>query len=137
VARWGSFVVYSMMLDLLCATNRVTVSYEPNPANGRGGPRPGAARRGGSSGGRSPREGVENLAYRSGSSKENPAERGVFSAAERRSEEGQHAEVGFAALEKRILGRDVTPAGIGAKLTAHAYGRLRQSPLGSAAGADG
>ena len=32
-ARWGSFSVYGVKLHLLCATNRVPVSYELTPAN--------------------------------------------------------------------------------------------------------
>ena len=31
--RWGSFSVYGVKLHLLCATNRVPVSYELTPAN--------------------------------------------------------------------------------------------------------
>jgi hypothetical protein len=31
--RWGSFAVYGVKLHLLCATNRVPVSYELTPAN--------------------------------------------------------------------------------------------------------
>jgi hypothetical protein len=31
--RWGSFSVYGVKLHLLCATNRVPLSYELTPAN--------------------------------------------------------------------------------------------------------
>jgi hypothetical protein len=31
-AKWGSFAVYGVKLHLLCATNRVPVSYELTPA---------------------------------------------------------------------------------------------------------
>ncbi len=31
--RWGSFSVYGVKLHLLCATNRVAISYELTPAN--------------------------------------------------------------------------------------------------------
>ena len=31
--RWGSFSVYGLKLHLLCATNRVPISYELTPAN--------------------------------------------------------------------------------------------------------
>ena len=31
--RWGSFSVYGVKLHLLCATNRVLLSYEMTPAN--------------------------------------------------------------------------------------------------------
>jgi hypothetical protein len=31
--RWGTFSVYGMKLHLLCATNRVPISYELTPAN--------------------------------------------------------------------------------------------------------
>lgn len=31
--RWGSFCIYGVKLHLLCATNRVPISYELTPAN--------------------------------------------------------------------------------------------------------
>jgi hypothetical protein len=31
--RWGTFSVYGVKLHLLCATNRVPLSYELTPAN--------------------------------------------------------------------------------------------------------
>jgi hypothetical protein len=31
--RWGTFSVYGVKLHLLCATNRVPISYELTPAN--------------------------------------------------------------------------------------------------------
>ena len=31
--RWGSFSVYGVKLHLMCATNRVPISYELTPAN--------------------------------------------------------------------------------------------------------
>jgi hypothetical protein len=31
--RWGSFSVYGMKMHLICATNRVPISYEITPAN--------------------------------------------------------------------------------------------------------
>jgi hypothetical protein len=31
--RWGSFCVYGVKLHMLCATNRVPISYELTPAN--------------------------------------------------------------------------------------------------------
>jgi hypothetical protein len=31
--RWGSFSVYGVKLHLLCATNRIPLSYELTPAN--------------------------------------------------------------------------------------------------------
>ena len=46
--RWGSFSVYGVKLHLICATNRVPLSYELTPANIAGRlPDRGASRRGG------------------------------------------------------------------------------------------
>jgi len=143
-ARWGSFAVYGVKLHLLCATNRVPVSYELTPANvaevllvrellAEAGLEEGVARRL-----------LGDLAYRSGALKEELAGRGVLLAterAERRRGERQHVEVCFAALKRTFgLGETlaVTLVGlatrIAAKLTAHAYGcyvnRLLGRPQG-------
>ncbi len=144
-ARWGSFSVYGVKLHLLCATNRVPVSYELTAANvadvllvrellaetdlEEGG----VARRL-----------FGDLAYRSSRLKEELAEAGVLLAAERtdrRPTVRQQAEVCFAAL-KRTFGLDGTLATtlvglltrIAAKVAAYTYGlyvnRLLRRPQG-------
>ena len=129
-ARWGSFAVYGVKLHLLCATNRVPLSYELTAANaadvllvgellaGAGLDEHGVARRL-----------FGDLAYRSGALGEELAERGVLLAAERaerRPAIRQQAEVCFAAL-KRTFGMGETLATtlvglvtrIAAKMTAY------------------
>ncbi len=144
-ARWGSFSAYGVKLHLLCATNRVPVSYELTAANvadvllvrellaetdlEEGG----VARRL-----------FGDLAYRSSRLKEELAEAGVLLAAERtdrRPTVRQQAEVCFAAL-KRTFGLDGTLATtlvglltrIAAKVAAYTYGlyvnRLLRRPQG-------
>ncbi len=140
-ARWGSFAVYGVKLHLLCATNRVPISYELTAANaadvllvgellaGSGLEEDGVARRL-----------VGDLAYRSGALGEELAERGVLLAAERadrRPALRQQVEVCFAAL-KRTFGMGETLATtltglatrIAAKLTAYTYGLYINRHLG-------
>ena len=131
-ARWGTFSVYGVKLHLLCATNRVPLSYELTAANaaevrlveelldeaGLGG---GTARRL-----------LGDLAYRSSELRERLALRGVLLAAERadrRPATRQQVEVCFAAL-KGVFGIGGTLARtlvglatrIAAKLAAYTYG---------------
>ena len=141
-ARWGSFAVYGVKLHLLCATNRVPLSYELTAANaadvllvgellaGAGLDEHGVARRL-----------FGDLAYRSGALGEELAERGVLLAAERaerRPAIRQQAEVCFAAL-KRTFGMGETLATtlvglvtrIAAKMTAYyTYGLYIPRHLG-------
>jgi hypothetical protein len=140
-ARWGSFAVYGVKLHLLCATNRVPISYELTAANaadvllvgellaGSGLEEDGVARRL-----------VGDLAYRSGTLGEELAERGVLLAAERadrRPAIRQQVEVCFAAL-KRTFGMGETLATtltglvtrIAAKLSAYTYGLYINRHLG-------
>ncbi len=134
-ARWGSFAVCGVKLHLLlCATNRVPLSYELTAAYtadvllvrelllaGADLKEDGVARRL-----------VGDLAYRSGALGEELAERGVLLAverADRRPAIRQMAGVCFAAL-KRTFGMGETLATtltglvtrIAAKLTAYTYG---------------
>ena len=144
-ARWGSFAVYGVKLHLLCATNRVPLSYELTAAN--------AAEvllvrelleGAGLSGGGTARRLLGDLAYRSGKLKKELAASGVLLAterADRRPAVRQHVEVCFAAL-KRTFGLGATLAKtlvglatrIAAKVTAHTYGcyvnRLLGRPQG-------
>ena len=143
--RWGSFAVYGVKPHLLCATNRVPVSYELTSANtadvllvrellaGAGLDEDGVARRL-----------FGDLAYRSGELGEELAGRGILLAtekADRRPAVRQQVEVCFAAL-KRVFGMDGTLAKtltglatrIAAKVTAYTYGcyvnRLLGRPQG-------
>lgn len=122
-----------MKLHLLCATNRVPVSYELTAANvaevrlvgelvGQAGLAEDVARRL-----------LGDLAYRSGELEEGLARHGILLATERaelRAGERQHVEVCFATLKKRTFGLGRTLARtlvglatrIAAKMTAHAYG---------------
>lgn len=130
--RWGSSAVYGVKLYLLCATNRVPVSYELTAANvaevllvrellaGSGLPADGTARRL-----------LGDLAYCGGALEEELARHGILLAterAERRVGERPHVEVCFATLKRTFgLGRTLARTLVGlatriaAKMTAHAY----------------
>ena len=140
-ARWGSFAVYGVKLHLLCAANRVPLSYELTAANvadvllvrellaGAGLDGDGVARRL-----------LGDLAYRGGALGEELAEAGVLLATEkagRRPPLRQQVEVCFAAL-KRVFGMDGTLAKtltglatrIAAKVAAYTYGLYVNRLLG-------
>jgi hypothetical protein len=129
--RWGTFSVYGVKLHLLCATNRVPISYELTPANvadvslieellaeaklGEG-----VARRV-----------LGDLAYRSEELREALAEVGVLLAtepSERRRGVRQHIEIAISSL-KRVFGVGETLATtliglatrIAAKIAAYTY----------------
>jgi hypothetical protein len=139
--RWGSFAVYGVKLHLLCATNRVPLSYELTAANaadvllvrellaGAGLDGDGVVRRL-----------FGDLAYRSGALGEELAEAGVLLRAERadrRPAIRQQVEVCFATL-KRAFGMGETLATtltglvtrIAAKVTAYTYGLYINRLLG-------
>ena len=145
--RWGSFSVYGVKLHLLCATNRVPLSYELTSANVADVPLTkellGEA-------GLSEEEEEEarrllgDLAYRSGGLAAELAEGAIVLAtekADRRPPIRQQVEVCFAAL-KRVFGMDGTLAKtltglairIAAKVAAYTYGcyinRLLGRPQG-------
>ena len=139
--RWGSFSVYGVKLHLICATNRVPVSYELTAANvadvllvrellAETDLEEGSVAR----------RLFGDLAYRSSRLKEELAEAGVLLAAERtdrRPTVRQQAEVCFAAL-KRTFGLDGTLATtlvglltrIAAKVAAYTYGLYVNRLLG-------
>ena len=140
--RWGTFSVYGMKLHLLCSTNRVPVSYELTAAN--------AAdvllvRELLAEAGLDELNGVArklfgDLAYRSGTLKEELAESGVLLATERaehRPATRQQVEVCFATL-KRVFGLDGTLAKtlvglatrVAAKVSAYTYGLYVNRLLG-------
>ena len=131
--RWGSFSVYGVELHLLCATNRVPLSYELTAANvaevklteellAGVYPGDGVARRL-----------FGDLAYRSGELEEALADSGVLLVTERSRQGGkrQQVEICFASL-KRVFGLGETPARtlvglvtrIAAKITAYTYAFL-------------
>ncbi|MGH3089384.1 MAG: transposase [Rubrobacteraceae bacterium] len=112
--KWGSFALYGVKLHLICATNRIPISYELTAANvadvlvvrellSEGGllEENGLARRL-----------LGDLAYRGGALGEELAERGALLAtekADRRPPIRQQVEVCFAVL-KRVFGMDGTLA---------------------------
>lgn len=141
--RWGSFAVYGVKLHLLCATNRVPISYELTPANVAEvrlvGELLGYAQLG---------EGLArrlfgDLAYRSEKLGDALASAGVSLVTERSRQHGarQQAEVAFSTL-KRVFGIERTLAKtlvglatrIVAKICAYTYGcyvnRLLGRPQG-------
>ena len=139
--RWGSFAVYGMKLHILCATNRVPLSYELTSANvadvllvrelvaGAGFGEGSVARRL-----------LGDLAYRSGELREELARCGILLAtekADRRAPIRQQVEVCFAAL-KGVFGLEGTLAKtltglvtrIAAKVAAYTYGLYVNRLLG-------
>lgn len=141
-ARWGSFAVYGVKLHLLCATNRVPVSYELTSANAAEVRLVGEllAEADLPFGEGSARKLLGDLAYRSEELREALAECGVLLASERadrRPALRQQVEVCFAAL-KRVLGLGETLAKtltglatrIAAKICAYTYAFLVNRLLG-------
>jgi hypothetical protein len=93
--RWGSFSVYGVKLHLLCATNRVPISYELTPANVADVRLAEELLAGARLGGEVARRVLGDLAYRSEELREALAEVGVLLAtepSERRSGVRQHIE---------------------------------------------
>jgi Transposase DDE domain len=111
--RWGSFSVYGVKLHLVCATNRVPVSYELTAANVAEvrlvGELLAAAAHLASED--LARKLLGDLAYRSGDLEEDLAEAGVLLVTERSAQGGkrQQAEISFSSL-KRVFGIDRTLA---------------------------
>jgi hypothetical protein len=141
-ARWGSFAVYGVKLHLLCATNRVPVSYELTPANAA------EVRLVGELlaevdllfGNGVARKLLGDLAYRGEELREALAECGVLLATERADQRPalrQQVEVCFAAL-KRVFGLGETLAKtfvglatrVAAKICAYTYAFLVNRLLG-------
>ena len=138
--RWGSFSVYGVKLHLLCAANRIPVSYELTPANvadvslteellAEAALGEGVARRL-----------LGELAYRSEELRETLAEMGIVLAterSERRRGVRQRVEIALSSL-KRVFGRGETLATtlvglatrIAAKMTAYTYAFLVNRVLG-------
>jgi hypothetical protein len=140
--RWGSFAVYGVKLHLICATNRVPLSYELTPANvaevsmteellaeARLGEEEEVARRL-----------LGDLAYQSERLKEELAESGILLVTERAKQRRgarQQIEIAFASL-KRVFGLGETLAKtlvglatrIAAKITAYTYAFLVNRLMG-------
>lgn len=130
--RWGSFAVHGVKLHLICATNRVPVSYELTPANTPEVLLTEELLDAAGLGGETARRLFGDLAYRSGTLAEVLAVRNVVLAAERstrRPAVRQQVEVCFAVL-KGVFGMDATLAKtlvglatrIAAKVAAYTYG---------------
>jgi hypothetical protein len=138
--RWGSFSIYGVKLHLLCAANRIPVSYELTPANvadvslteellAEAALGEGVARRL-----------LGDLAYRSEELRETLAEMGIVLAterSERRRGVRQRVEIALSSL-KRVFGVGETLAStlvglarrIAAKMTAYTYAFLVNRVLG-------
>ena len=139
--RWGTFSVYGVKLHLLCATNRVPVSYELTEANVADIPlRKELLDEAGLSEKEVARRLLGDLAYRSEQLKEELAEVGILLAtekAERRSGVRQQVEIAISSL-KRVFGLGETLATtiiglatrIAAKITAYTYAFLVNRRLG-------
>jgi hypothetical protein len=140
-AKWDSFAVYGVKLHLLCATNRVPLSYELTAAN--------VAdvrlvrellSEAGLEGAAVARRLLGDLAYRGGELEEELAEVGVLLStekADRRAPIRQQVEVCFASL-KQVFSADETLAKtltglvtrIAAKVAAYTYGLYVNRLLG-------
>ena len=138
--RWGSFSVYGFKLHLVCATNRVPVSYELTPANVAEVSLAEELLAGARLGDGVARRLLGDLAYRSAELKAGLAGSGILLAterAERRRGERQQVEVCFASL-KRVFGLGETlattlvglAARIAAKICAYTYAFLVNRALG-------
>jgi hypothetical protein len=138
--RWDSFCVYRVKLHLLCATNRVPISYELTPANvaevglvqellAEANLRNGFAR-----------ELLGDLAYRSGRLKEALAEAGILlvtEQAERQPGARQQVEIALSSLKRVFrLGETLATTLMGlatriaAKMTAYTYAFMINRRLG-------
>jgi hypothetical protein len=138
--RWGSFSVYGVKLHLLCATNRVPISYELTPANVADVCLAEELLAGARLGGEVARRVLGDLAYRSEELRGALAEVGVLLAtepSERRSGVRQHIEIAISSL-KRVFGLGETLATtlvglagrIAAKICAYTYAFLVNRLLG-------
>jgi hypothetical protein len=138
--RWGSFCIYGVKLHLLCATNRVPISYELTPANVAEVGLTAELMAEANLGGELARRVFGDLAYRSESLEDSLAEAGVLlvtERAKRRRGVRQRIEIAFASL-KRVFGLSETLATtltglvtrIVAKITAYTYAFVVNRRLG-------
>ena len=139
--RWGSFSAYGVKLHLLCATNRVPLSYELTPANAADVSLTEELLAEAGVGGEVARWLLGDLAYRSERLEEELAEAGIAlvtsEASARRPGLRQQVEICFSSL-KRVFGLGETLATslaglvtrIAAKMTAYTYAFLVNRMLG-------
>jgi Transposase DDE domain len=132
--RWGSFSVYGVKLHLLCATNRIPISYELTPANVADVSLTEELLNEATLGDEAVRKLLGDLAYRSEDLREALAEVGILLAterSERRHGARQHIEIAISSL-KRVFGLGETLATtlvglatrIAAKIAAYTYAFL-------------
>jgi hypothetical protein len=137
--RWGSFSVYGVKLHLICATNRVPISYELSAANVAEVRLAEELLEGANLGGAVARRLLGDLAYRSEALEEALAGCGVLLVTERSRQGGkrQQVEIALASL-KRVFGIGETLAKtleglatrIAAKVAAYTYAFLVNRLLG-------
>jgi hypothetical protein len=132
--RWGSFSVYGVKLHLLCAPNRIPISYELTPANVADVSLTEELLNEAALGDEVARKLLGDLAYRSEHLREELAEVGILLAterSERRHGARQHIEIAISSL-KRVFGLGETLAitlvglatRIAAKIAAYTYAFL-------------
>jgi hypothetical protein len=138
--RWGTFSVYGVKLHLLCATNRVPISYELTPANVADISLAEELLNEAALGKAVARRLLGDLAYSSEDLRETLAGVGILLAterAERRRGVRQHIEIALSSL-KRVFGLGETLAStlvglvtrIAAKIVAYTYAFLINRVLG-------
>jgi hypothetical protein len=139
--RWGSFSVYGVKLHLICATNRVPISYELSAANVADLSLTEELLAEADLGGEVARKLLGDLAYQSQELEEELAESGIMllssEASARRPGVRQQIEICFSTL-KRVFGLGETLATtlvglvtrIAAKMTAYTYAFLINRVLG-------
>jgi hypothetical protein len=139
--RWGSFSVYGVKLHLLCATNRVPISYELTPANRADLSLAEELVAEADLGGGVARKLLGDLAYRSGELEEELAELGIAvltnEASARRPGIRQQIEIAFSSLKRTFgLGETLATTLVGlatriaAKMSAYTYAFLINRVLG-------
>ena len=130
--RWGSFSVYGVKLHLLCATNRVPISYELTPANTADLCLSKELLPEADLGGEVARKLLGDLAYKSHELEEELAELGIVvvtnEASARRPGVRQQIEIAFSSLKRTFgLGQTLATTLVGlvsriaAKMTAYTY----------------
>jgi hypothetical protein len=139
--RWGTFSVYGIKLHLLCATNRVPLSYELTAANVSEVSLAEELLAEANLGGEVARKLLGDLAYRSRELEEELADSGIVlvtgEASARRSGVRQQVEIAFSSL-KRVFGLGETLATtlvglvtrIASKMTAYTYAFLVNRLMG-------
>lgn len=142
--RWGSFSVYGIKLHLLCATNRVPLSYELTAANVAEARLSRELLEEANLGEGLARRLFEDLVYRSGKLEEELLEAGVLLVTERSQQGGkrQRIEIALSSL-KRVFGIGETLANtlvglatrIAAKICAYTYAFQINRHLGRTQGA--